>query len=111
MTNAPDPRVAFGMWANLCALKAKIGTITLRDRLALSSAVLRLAPEDVQQRVMVADFLDNIDVSPLKSGEALQNQVLNWVAGISPSATADALNGISSIDLQDWQNQTGAGFD
>lgn len=97
-----NPVVAFGLNATAAAMGAKCGQTSLRSRMDLAIATLRLVPRDEAACTAVADFLVLSERDPVTAGHGLQDFVSAWVNRIPRQDAQEVTDG---APLFDWQKR------
>lgn len=93
-----SPMIQFGLNAQIAAMKAKSGQLTLRDRLNLARAALRHAEIDSGVCDQVEFFLATVDGDAASAGARLSEFLADWL----PDDNRKADDGVS---LFDWQKR------
>lgn len=97
-----NPVVAFGLSAAAAAMGAKCGQTSLRSRMDLAIATLRLVPRDEAACKAVADLLVKSERDPVTAGHGLQDFVSAWVSKIPHQDAQEVTDG---APLFDWQKR------
>jgi hypothetical protein len=111
MSAPRSPRVAFGLQAATCALKAKGGRLRMSDQIDLALVALEQMQGDSAAQAAVVDFISGARVSPVGAGIALQDFLEGWMPAAAPRRPEAALHLFEGerFTSHDWMNRRDCG--
>ena len=108
-----DPKIAVGLRCVSFALRAKSGTMDLREAVGLRQLVDELVPGDAAASQAAAQFADRFESDPTSAGDDLFAFVLCWADDLSESQGAEIAAALPALDQvpPDWTTRKDCGHD
>ena len=112
-----SPVVAFGLHASTAALKAKSGVLSMRDKLALTVALIEWVPDHAELRDAVVEFIRLAERDGRAAGEHLQQALDLWLADPTHRQSEAVLEGLGLLRdpagrvAPDWTSRKDCGHD
>lgn len=109
-----SPQVAFGLYAQTAALKAKTGQLRQDEPAQLLDHHDATVPDDLPAHLAVIAFIQGVGDDPVAAGDALIRFLGDWHPDGSAAAVEAGLRDQvpeQFVPRHDWQTRKDAGFD